>query len=187
MAGKVGESSEGHTLTGCSLATRTIRPLTGLAARRDGLIDPSRKAAEMELILELAYWLLRSGARYPRHVAAILTATAIPSVMMYLLLDSGVTAEFGSALFISCTIGGIAIAVPSEGLGADPHKWRDWAVTVIGTVGGLLAVLGFTIFLGIFGTLVGLYAAAAASGVWLALRLSIAVVRMVLARRQRPV
>lgn len=138
----------------------------------------------MELLLELAYWSLRSGARYPRHVAAILTATAIPSVVMYLLLDSGVTAEFGFALLLSSAIGAIAIAVPSEGLGTDAHKWRDWAVIVVGTVGALLAVLGFIIFLGIFGTLAGLYAAAAASGVWLALRLGIALARKVLARRQ---
>ena len=140
----------------------------------------------MELVLELTYRLLRAGARFPRHGAAILTATAIPMVVMLLLLDSGVTTEVGATVLISSVIGGIAIAVSAEGLGSGPNRWLDWTVVIVGAVLGLAAALGFVMFFGLFGALFGLYAAAAAAGVWLALRLAIAIVRMFLARRQRP-
>jgi hypothetical protein len=140
----------------------------------------------VELVLELTYWLLAAGARFPRHGAAILTATAIPIVVIVLLLDSGVTTEVGTTMLISSVIGGIAIAVPAEGLGSGPNRWLDWSVVIVGAVLGLVAALGFVIFFGLFGTMFGLYAAATAAGAWLALRLAIAIVRMFLARRQRP-
>jgi hypothetical protein len=140
----------------------------------------------MEIVLELGDWLLRSGARYPRHAAAILTATAIPTVVALLLLDSGVTGEFGTSALVSSALGAIAFAVSVEGLGTGPRKWLDWSVVIVGAVLGLAAALGFVVFLGIFGTMAGLYMAAAAGGVWLALRLVIAVVRRWLVRRGRP-
>jgi len=141
----------------------------------------------MELALELGYWLLRAAARFPRHVSAIFTATAIPLVAVLPLLDSGVTSEVGLIWLVSSVVGGIAIGVLAEGLATGPHKWRDWSVVIVGAVLALAAAFGFVVFLGIFGTLAGLYMAAAAGGVWLALRLCVAGVHLFMARRQRPV
>ena len=163
-----------------------VRPLTRAARRADGTADRSREVRDMEIVLEIGYWLLRSGVQAPRHVAAILTATAIPFVVALLLLDSDVTGEFGTTVLILSIVCGIGFAVTAEGLGTGPHKWRDWSVVIVGAVLGLAAAVGFVVFLGIFGTMAGLYVAAAAGGVWLVLRLFIAVVHRWLARRQRP-
>lgn len=140
----------------------------------------------MEIVLELGYWLLRSAVQYPRHVAAILTATAVPFVVALLLLDSGVTGEFGTTALILSIVCGIGFGVTAEGLGTGPHKWRDWSAVIVGAALALAAALGFVVFLGIFGTMAGLYAVAVAGAVWLVLRLCIAVVRRWLARRERP-
>lgn len=140
----------------------------------------------MEIVLELGYLVLRSAVQYPRHVAAILTATAVPFVVALLLLDSGVTGEFGTTALILSIACGIGFGVTAEGLGTGPPKWRDWSVVVVGAVLGLASALGFVVFLGIFGTMAGLYVAAAAGAAWLVLRLFIAVVRRWRARRERP-
>ncbi len=141
----------------------------------------------------LEEWLLGLGARlvvwatrHPRNIAAILTAIAIPVITSVLLDDSGVSSGIGTVAMLSAVVLGIAIGTYSENLGRGSHRWRDWIVVIVGAVLGLVVVLGFVIFLAIFGTPLGLYAAAAAFGAWLALRLAIAGVRLVSSRPQRP-
>jgi hypothetical protein len=137
-------------------------------------------------LLDWGVRLLARGARHPRHIAAILTAIAIPVITLVLLTDSGVSSAVGTVAMLSAVVLGIAIGTLSEHLGSGPGRWRDWSVVIVGALLGFIAVLGFIIFLGIFGSLLGLYTAAVVLAAWLALRMAVAVVRVVTARRGRP-
>ena len=135
--------------------------------------------------LELAEWSLRSLARFRVYAAAILTAIAVPVIASVLLEDSGVSTDVGAVSMLSLVVLGVVFGVCSEHLGKTPDRWLDWSVVMVGATGGF-AVLVFVVFVAMFGSLLGLYVAAAVFGVWLVLRSSIAGARMLASRRQRP-
>jgi len=155
-------------------------------AQRPTLVATYARYAEESLPLEFALWLPRSLARFRRYAAAILTAIAVPVITSVLLEETGVSSEVGTVAMLSTVILGIAIGVRSEHLGSGPDKWLGLSVVIVGAILGLLTVLAFVVFIALFGSLLGLYNAAAAFGAWLVLRLLIAVVQMITSRRQRP-
>ncbi len=101
-------------------------------------------------------------------------AFTVAIIASVLLEDTGLSTEAGAVAMLSAVVLGIAIGMRLEHLGRGAHKWRDWSVVIVGTVLGLIAVSAVVLFLALFGTLLGLYAAAMALGAWLVLRLAIA-------------
>ena len=155
-------------------------------AQRPTLVATYARFAGEDPRLELAEWSLRSLARFRVYAAAILTAIAVPVIASVLLEDSGVSTDVGAVSMLSLVVLGVVFGVCSEHLGKTPDRWLDWSVVMVGAILGGFAVLVFVVFVAMFGSLLGLYVAAAVFGVWLVLRSAIAGARMLASRRQRP-
>jgi hypothetical protein len=84
---------------------------------------------------------------------------------------------------------GFVVGMRLEHLGTGTDRWAragEWALVIVGSLVVGFVVLAFVVFLAIFGSLLGLYIAAAASATYLAVRVASVARQRRSSRRNRP-
>ena len=143
----------------------------------------------MVLILELLWWLRKPVLGHPHHAAAILTAVAVPVIVTLLYEVSGMGRDYSVTTLVLTLALGIVIGMRSERLGTGADPWAragEWALVIVGALVVGLVVFSLVIFLALFGSLLGLYAAGVGFATYLVVRVVVMAQEMASSRRDPP-